>query len=107
MKKPTRRISPSDDDVDAGVLLVAQRHVDGVVLHLADVGRAELAALGGRDGEVEPARVGMRADDRCRQRLRAGTGAAGVRRHPALVTDQPPSTARTWPVTARDSGEMR
>ena len=93
-------------DVDAGVLLVAQGHVDRVVLDLADVRRPELAALGGRDREVEPARMGVRADDRRRQR-RGPERARRLGRHPTLVTDQPPSTASTWPVTACDSREMR
>ena len=93
-------------DIDAGVLLVAQREIDGVVLHLADVGGTELAAFGGRDGQVEPAGMRVRADDRRRERL-GPERALRVHRQPTLMTDQPPSTVRTWPVTARDSGEMR
>ncbi len=36
--------------VDAGVLLVAQRHIDGVVEHLREVHRSEFAALARRPG---------------------------------------------------------
>ena len=42
------------DDVDAGLFLVAQGEVDGVVEHLLQVGRAELTALRGRDAGHEP-----------------------------------------------------
>ena len=54
-------------DVDAGLLLVAQRGVDGVVLELGDVGGPELAATGSGDADDQPRRVSVRADDTRRQ----------------------------------------
>ena len=51
------------DEVDAGVLLVAQREVDRVVQHLREIDRPELAALGGRDPGHEPRRARVRPDD--------------------------------------------
>ena len=57
-------------DVDARLLLVAQRRVHGVVLDLADVHGPQLAPVGGGHGQVEPARSGMRPDDRRRHRRR-------------------------------------
>ena len=42
------------DDVDAGALLVADREIHAVVEHLGQIGRAELAPLGGRDPGHEP-----------------------------------------------------
>ena len=57
------------DDVDAGLLLVAQREVDRVVEHLGEVGRSELAALGRVDPGHEPGRPGVRADDARQQWL--------------------------------------
>ena len=50
-------------DVDAGLLLVAQRSVDRVVLELGDVGGPELAATGRGDADDQPRRMGVRADD--------------------------------------------
>ena len=41
-------------DVDAGVFLVAQRHIDGVVEHLGEVDRTEFAALRGVETSNEP-----------------------------------------------------
>ena len=54
-------------DVDAGLLLVAQRGVDGVVLELGDIGRPELAATGRGDADDQPRRMGVRADDTRRE----------------------------------------
>ena len=42
------------DDVDAGLLLVAQRQVDSVGQHLLEIDRSEVATLGGRDAADEP-----------------------------------------------------
>ena len=58
-------------DIDAGVLLVPERGVDRVVLDLADVLRSQLAPTLGRDRKVQPARTGVRADDRCGHRRRS------------------------------------
>ena len=44
------------DHVDAGRLLVPDREVHGVVEHLREVGRPELATLGGLDAGHEPRR---------------------------------------------------
>jgi len=54
---------PIRDDVDARLLLIADREVDRVVEHLGEVGRPELAALGGGDPAREPAGMRMRPDD--------------------------------------------
>ena len=51
------------DDVDAGLLLVAQRQVDRIVEHLLEVDRAEPAPFGFGDPGHEPGRPRMRADD--------------------------------------------
>ena len=59
------------DDVDAGLLLVAQGEVHRVVEHLLEVGRAELAALGSVDPGHEPRRSRVRADDAGEERLLA------------------------------------
>ena len=59
------------DDVDAGPLLVADREVDAVVEHLREIGRAELAALGGVDPGHEPRRPRVRADHARQQAARA------------------------------------
>ena len=45
------------DDIDPGILLVADGGVDRVVLELADVPGAQLAAFGCSDGQVQPAGV--------------------------------------------------
>ena len=50
-------------DVDARLLLVAQREVDRIVEHLIEIDRAELAALRGCDARHEPRGPRMRADD--------------------------------------------
>ena len=60
------------DDVDAGLLLVAQGEVDGVVEHLVEIGRPELAALGGGDPGHEPRRAGRASRRRwCRSSAHA------------------------------------
>ena len=68
-EEAARRISPSRHDIDAGVLLVAEREVHGVVEDLGDVDRPELAALRRRRASDEPGRPGVRPDD-ARQRSR-------------------------------------
>ena len=65
------------DHVDAGRFLVADREVDGVVEHLGEVGRPELAALGRRDPRGEPARMGVRPDDAGQEKARAVAGRIG------------------------------
>ena len=76
------------DDVDAGVLLVAQGGVDRVVLHLAHVARAELTALGGGHGQLQPAGTSMRSADRGGQGL--GAEGLGHRRPPGVRGIEPP-----------------
>ena len=49
-------------EVDPGVLLVAQREIDGVVQHLREVRGTELTAFGGVDPRHEPRRPGVRPD---------------------------------------------
>ena len=47
------------DDIDAGVLLVSQGHIYRVVLHFTDVARAQLAATGRGNGQLQPAGMCM------------------------------------------------
>ena len=47
------------DDVDSGLLLVAERGVDRVVLELGDVDRAKLTASGGGHTDNQPRRMGV------------------------------------------------
>ena len=70
------------DDVDAGVLLVAERGIDRIVLELGDVDGAKLTASGSGHADDQPRRMGVRAHDaRCqiaaepRRRLRHETPA--------------------------------
>src|SRR5262249_51235673 len=49
-------------DVDAGIFLVAERQVDGVVERLLNVNWAIFAALGGCERGKEPGRPGIRSD---------------------------------------------
>ena len=51
------------DHVDPGRFLVVDREIDGIVEHLGEVGRAELATLRRRDPGDEPAGMGVRPDD--------------------------------------------
>ena len=62
------------DDIDPGRLLVTDRDVHAVVEHLGEVGRSELAALGGGDARGEPAGMGVRPDDARQERLVAHAG---------------------------------
>jgi hypothetical protein len=73
-----------DDDIGACVLLVSERHVDRVVLDLADIARPELTALGHRHRQVKPTGVRVRADDR---RAHAGRRIGGFRGcdHPSSI----------------------
>ena len=50
-------------DIDAGVGLVAQRKIDGVIEHLRDIRGTQLPASGGIHRQLEPARPGVRPDD--------------------------------------------
>ena len=50
-------------DIDARLLLVAQRGVDGIVLKLGDVGRTELVPAGRSHADDHPRRVCVRPDD--------------------------------------------
>ena len=52
------------DDIDAGILLVSQCRVHGIVLDLADVHRAELASTLRRDRQVQPAGSSVGSDHR-------------------------------------------
>ncbi len=57
------------DDVDPGLLLVPNRQVDAVGEQLVQVGRTELAPLGGVDPGREPARVGVGSHDARQERF--------------------------------------
>ena len=55
------------DHVEAGLLLVENRPVDGVVERLFDVDRPEATGLHQLFGAIEPRRMGVAADHGCRQ----------------------------------------
>ena len=92
------------DDVDAGLLLVADREVDRVVEHLGEVGRPELAALRGVDARprtttgraCEPTTL-VSSRRSCAHLRSIGSAKANARA--GFVDEQ--STSRTGRVDAR------
>ena len=69
---------PVGHDVDARPLLVVDRDVDGVGVHLLEIHRAELAALRRVEAGHEPRRPGVRADDAREQAARPVGGTDGL-----------------------------
>src|SRR5438093_13288026 len=67
------------DDIDPGRLLVTDRDVHAVVEHLGEVGRSELAALGGGDAGGDPPGRGCGPTEPGKRRFVAQAGTPETR----------------------------